>query len=206
MAYTTSDEQLQIEEIKQWWKENGKVIIAAVILAIVGVFGWRYWQGYQQGKIHQSSAEFSQIMEATEQADAGKANAQLTQFVEANPSSAYSAFLLLEQAKKQIDANQWQQAADTLQKALNNAKDAALVSLIALRLASVQTQLKQFEPALATLGKVTDQAWQGRKAMLSGEIYNAMGNKSEAKKSFEAALTTANPLEAQWLQIQINNL
>lgn len=206
MAYTTSDEQLQIEEIKQWWKENGKVIIAAVILAIVGVFGWRYWQGYQQGKIHQSSAEFSQIMASTEQADAGKANAQLTQFVEANPSSAYSAFLLLEQAKKQIDANQWQQAADTLQKALNNAKDAALISLIALRLASVQTQLKQFEPALATLGKVTDQAWQGRKAMLSGEIYNAMGNKAEAKKSFEAALTTANPLEAQWLQIQINNL
>lgn len=206
MAYTTSDEQLQIEEIKQWWKENGKVIIAAVILAIVGVFGWRYWQGYQQGKIHQSSAEFSQIMAATEQADAGKASAQLTQFVEANPSSAYSAFLLLEQAKKQIDANQWQQAADTLQKALNNAKDAALVSLIALRLASVQTQLKQFEPALATLGKVTDQAWQGRKAMLSGEIYNAMGNKAEAKKSFEEALTTANPLEAQWLQIQINNL
>ncbi|BFQ92684.1 YfgM family protein [Gallibacterium anatis] len=206
MAYTTSDEQLQIEEIKQWWKENGKVIIAAVILAIVGVFGWRYWQGYQQEKIHQSSAEFSQIMAATEQSDTGKANAQLTQFVEANPSSTYSAFLLLEQAKKQIDVNQWQQAADTLQKALNNAKDAALISLIALRLASVQTQLKQFEPALATLGKVTDQAWQGRKAMLSGEIYNAMGNKAEAKKSFEAALTTANPLEAQWLQIQINNL
>ncbi|OBW92520.1 hypothetical protein QV08_08605 [Gallibacterium salpingitidis] len=205
MAYTTSDEQLQIEEIKQWWKENGKVIILAVILAIAGVFGWRYWQSYQLSKVHQSSANFSQILAATE-ANPTADNPQLTQFIKENPDNVYATFLLLDKAKSLVDAKQWEKAAATLTEALGNTKDAALSSLISLRLANVQTQLKQFDAALATLNKVSEQAWQGRKSMLMGEIYYAMGKKEEAKKAFETALTTANPLEAQWLQVQLNNL
>lgn len=205
MAYTTSDEQLQIDEIKQWWKENGKVIILAVILAIAGVFGWRYWQSYQLTKVHQSSANFSQILAATE-ANPTADNPQLTQFIQENPDNVYATFLLLDKAKSLVDAKQWEKAAATLSQALSNTKDAALSSLISLRLANVQTQLKQFDNAIATLNKVSEQAWQGRKSMLLGEIYYAMGKKEEAKKAFETALTTANPLEAQWLQVQLNNL
>lgn len=205
MAYTTSDEQLQIDEIKQWWKENGKVIILAVILAIAGVFGWRYWQSYQLTKVHQSSANFSQILAATE-ANPTADNPQLTQFIQENPDNIYATFLLLDKAKSLVDAKQWEKAAATLSQALSNTKDAALSSLISLRLANVQTQLKQFDSAIATLNKVSEQAWQGRKSMLLGEIYYAMGKKEEAKKAFETALTTANPLEAQWLQVQLNNL
>lgn len=205
MAYTTSDEQLQIDEIKQWWKENGKVIILAVILAIAGVFGWRYWQSYQLNKVHQSSANFSQILAATE-ANPTADNPQLTQFIQENPDNVYATFLLLDKAKSLVDAKQWEKAAATLSQALSNTKDAALSSLISLRLANVQTQLKQFDNAIATLNKVSEQAWQGRKSMLLGEIYYAMGKKEEAKKAFETALTTANPLEAQWLQVQLNNL
>ncbi|OBW91165.1 hypothetical protein QV01_08265 [Gallibacterium genomosp. 3] len=205
MAYTTSDEQLQIDEIKQWWKENGKVIILAVILAIAGVFGWRYWQSYQLTKVHQSSANFSQILAATE-ANPTADNPQLTQFIQENPDNVYATFLLLDKAKSLVDAKQWEKAATTLSQALSNTKDAALSSLISLRLANVQTQLKQFDNAIATLNKVSEQAWQGRKSMLLGEIYYAMGKKEEAKKAFETALTTANPLEAQWLQVQLNNL
>ncbi len=205
MAYTTSDEQLQIDEIKQWWKENGKVIILAVILAIAGVFGWRYWQSYQLNKVHQSSANFSQILAATE-ANPTADNPQLTQFIQENPDNVYATFLLLDKAKSLVDAKQWEKAAATLSQALSNTKDAALSSLISLRLANVQTQLKQFDSAIATLNKVSEQAWQGRKSMLLGEIYYAMGKKEEAKKAFETALTTANPLEAQWLQVQLNNL
>lgn len=205
MAYTTSDEQLQIDEIKQWWKENGKVIILAVILAIAGVFGWRYWQSYQLSKVHQSSANFSQILAATE-ANPTADSPQLTQFIQENPDNIYATFLLLDKAKSLVDAKQWEKAAATLSQALNNTKDAALSSLISLRLANVQTQLKQFDSAIATLNKVSEQAWQGRKSMLLGEIYYAMGKKEEAKKAFETALTTANPLEAQWLQVQLNNL
>lgn len=205
MAYTTSDEQLQIDEIKQWWKENGKVIILAVILAIAGVFGWRYWQSYQLNKVHQSSANFSQIL-ATTEANPTADNPQLTQFIQENPDNVYATFLLLDKAKSLVDAKQWEKAAATLSQALSNTKDAALSSLISLRLANVQTQLKQFDSAIATLNKVSEQAWQGRKSMLLGEIYYAMGKKEEAKKAFETALTTANPLEAQWLQVQLNNL
>ena len=34
------DEDEQVAAVKQWWDENGKFVIGAVVLAIAGNFGW----------------------------------------------------------------------------------------------------------------------------------------------------------------------
>ena len=57
MAYSIEEEQ-EINLLKDWWKDNGKVIIVAFILGIVGVLGWRFWQSYQANQIMQASAEY----------------------------------------------------------------------------------------------------------------------------------------------------
>ena len=43
MAYTIEEEQ-ELNQLKEWWKDNGKTIIAAFILGVGGMLGWRYWQ------------------------------------------------------------------------------------------------------------------------------------------------------------------
>lgn len=55
MAYTIEEEQ-EINDIKAWWNENYKSIIAIVVLVFAGVFGWKYWQNYQAGQIQLSCA------------------------------------------------------------------------------------------------------------------------------------------------------
>ena len=45
MAYTIEEEQ-ELNQLKEWWKDNGKTIIAAFILGVGGMLGWRYWQSY----------------------------------------------------------------------------------------------------------------------------------------------------------------
>ena len=57
MAYTIEEEQ-EINEIKNWWNENYKTIIVAVILSVGGSFGWRYWQEHQANKAQQLSAQY----------------------------------------------------------------------------------------------------------------------------------------------------
>ena len=52
MAYTIEEEQ-ELNQLKEWWKDNGKAIIAAFILGVGGMLGWRYWQSYQANSIPQ---------------------------------------------------------------------------------------------------------------------------------------------------------
>ena len=53
MAYTIEEEQ-ELNQLKEWWKDNGKSIIAAFILGVGGMLGWRYWQSYQSQSNHAS--------------------------------------------------------------------------------------------------------------------------------------------------------
>lgn len=204
MAYTT-DEQLQVDEIKNWWKENGKVIIFAVILAIIGVLGWRYWQQSQTAKIYQTSTNFDQVVTLYQQDPATNAG-QLEQFSKTYPDTSYAVFALLIEAKNAVNSGKFTQAETALTQALSNTSNPALVSIIALRLAAVQLQLNQLDAASASLAKVTDKGWQGRKAILTGDIAIAKGDLAAAKQAYQTALETANPFEAQWLKIRLNNL
>src|SRR5918993_40830 len=49
MAYDL-EEQEQIEAIKGWWQDNGKLVMVGVLvclLAIAGFQGWRYYRAQQ---------------------------------------------------------------------------------------------------------------------------------------------------------------
>ena len=64
MAYTIEEEQ-ELNQLKEWWKDNGKAIIAAFILGVGGMLGWRYWQSYQANQIMQASAEYDALVYTT---------------------------------------------------------------------------------------------------------------------------------------------
>ena len=43
-VYKTEEEQ--VEAIKKWWQENGKSIIAGVVIGITAIFGWRAYDSH----------------------------------------------------------------------------------------------------------------------------------------------------------------
>ena len=73
-------------------------------------------------------------------------------------------------------------------------------------MAAVQFQLGQFDPALESLKLVKDQAWNGAKNMLVGDIQLAKGDKDAAKSAYQQAKQNATPLEQQLIQVRLNNL
>ena len=36
-------EQEQVEDIKKWWKENGRSVIAGLVIGLGGMVGWKSW-------------------------------------------------------------------------------------------------------------------------------------------------------------------
>ncbi|UWZ92948.1 YfgM family protein [[Pasteurella] aerogenes] len=203
MAYTIEEEQ-EINEIKTWWNENYKSIIAIVVLAFAGVFGWKYWQNHQAGQIQSLSAQYDQLIYGVEKGDAK--NAQLEQFAKDNSKTAYAVLALFERAKSAVENNDFSAAESVLKQAMSESSDEVLTSVAALRLAAVQFQLQSFDAALETLKSVKDSSWDSRKNLLTGDILAAKGDKAGAKASFEAALANADQLEQQLIQVRLNNL
>lgn len=204
MAYTIEEEQ-ELSAIKAWWNENYKFIIVCFVIAFGGVFGWNYWQSHQIQKIHSASAEYEQAL--FNYAKDPKAQAeQFSQFIKNHEKTSYAVLALLDKAKIAVENNDFTLAEDALKQAMAQSTDDILSSIAALRLASVQFQLGQFDPALDSLKLVKEQAWSGAKNILAGDIQLAKGDKEAAKASYQQAQQHASPLEQQLIQVRLNNL
>lgn len=204
MAYSIEEEQ-EINQLKDWWKENGKTIIVAFILGVGGMFGWRYWQAHQAEKIAQASAQYDSLIYSAQQDEQAK-KANIEQFVQANSKTAYAVFALLDEAKKATEKQDFAAAEANLNQALTQSPDEVLTSIVALRLSAVQFQLGQLDNALTTLNQVKGESFNARKALLTGDIQVAKGDKLAAKNSFEQAQQSGSQLEQQMAKMKLNNL
>lgn len=204
MAYSIEEEQ-EINQLKDWWKENGKTIIVAFILGVGGMFGWRYWQAHQAEQITQASAQYDALIYSAQQDEQAK-KANIEQFVQANSKTAYAVFALLDEAKKETEKQDFAAAEVNLNQALTQSQDEVLTSIVALRLSAVQFQLGQLDNALTTLNQVKGESFNARKAILTGDIQVAKGDKVAAKNSFEQAQQSGSQLEQQMAKMKLNNL
>ena len=204
MAYSIEEEQ-EINQLKDWWKENGKTIIVAFILGVGGMFGWRYWQAHQAEQIAQASAQYDALIYSAQQDEQAK-KANIEQFVQANSKTAYAVFALLDEAKKETEKQDFVAAEVNLNQALTQSQDEVLTSIVALRLSAVQFQLGQLDNALTTLNQVKGESFDARKALLTGDIQVAKGDKVAAKNSFEQAQQSGSQLEQQMAKMKLNNL
>lgn len=204
MAYSIEEEQ-EINQLKDWWKENGKTIIVAFILGVGGMFGWRYWQAHQAEQIAQASAQYDALIYSAQQDEQAK-KANIEQFVQANSKTAYAVFALLDEAKKAAEKQDFAGAEVNLNQALTQSQDEVLTSIVALRLSAVQFQLGQLDNALTTLNQVKGESFNARKAILTGDIQVAKGDKVSAQKSFEQAQQSGSQLEQQMAKMKLNNL
>ena len=204
MAYSIEEEQ-EINQLKDWWKENGKTIIVAFILGVGGMFGWRYWQAHQAEQIAQASAQYDALIYSAQQDEQAK-KANIEQFVQANSKTAYAVFALLDEAKKATEKQNFAAAEVNLNQALTQSQDEVLTSIVALRLSAVQFQLGQLDNALTTLNQVKGESFNARKALLTGDIQVAKGDKIAAKNSFDQAQQSGSQLEQQMAKMKLNNL
>ena len=204
MAYSIEEEQ-EINQLKDWWKENGKTIIVAFILGVGGMFGWRYWQAHQAEQIAQASAQYDALIYSAQQDEQAK-KANIEQFVQANSKTTYAVFALLDEAKKATEKQDFAAAEVNLNQALTQSQDEVLTSIVALRLSAVQFQLGQLDNALTTLNQVKGESFNARKAILTGDIQIVKGDKVAAKNSFEQAQQSGSQLEQQMAKMKLNNL
>jgi predicted negative regulator of RcsB-dependent stress response len=189
MAVYDLEEQDQLEDLKGWWRQWGNVItgtILAVCVGILGVQGWRWWQGNQA---EQASVLFTAVASAFATNDVAKAKDAIAQLEERYAGTGCASRAALLGAKMLFDSGDKAGAKVQLLWVIDRSNEDELKQIARIRLAGVQFDDKQYDDALRTLDAKHDEPFAGVYADLRGDILAAAGRVSEARPAYQAALT-----------------
>lgn len=202
---TYSNENEQVDALRRFFSENGKVLVIGVILGIGALAGWRYWSSHEDGSARETSLAYQQV---TSTLDASKPETMtaVAKFASDN-GNTYGALASLELAKRYVDLNQLDKAAAQLQIGLKDTSDAELQSVINLRLARIQLQQKQPDEALKTLALVKSDAWSALVADVRGEALLSKGDTKGARDAWQQGTEgNGSPALKEMLQMKMSNL
>jgi len=200
-----NNENDQVDAIKRFFSENGIALAVGVILGVGALVGWRYWTSHQENNAKDASLAYEQSVSSL---NSGKPDAlSAAEKFAADEKNTYGAFASLELAQQFVDKNQLENAGKQLQQGLAAASDDNLKSVINMRLARVQLQMKQPDAALKTLEGIKGEGWTAIVADLRGEILLSKGDKQGARAAWEAGVKSdASPALSEMMRMKMNNL
>ena len=195
----TEDEQ--VEQIKKWWKSNGRQIIAGAVIGLAGIWGWNSYSSYQDQQLLEARALY--LNYASDSSNVGAYEKLSEDF--ANSSYTDQATLLM--AKNMFDEGNYSEALNLIEP-LTEHSNSMISSSAILRLVSIYLQTSQHDKALTLLEPYSDESFGGLVHNLMGDIYLDIGNKSKAQEHFSKALdaVTENSNLGQLIQIKLDDL
>ena len=194
-------EEEQVDKIKKWWNSNGKQIIAGAVIGLAGVFGWNYYNDYQDNQA--LNARTLYLNYAEDPNNVGAYN----KLIKEHSSSSYADQATLLMAKYLFDAGSYSLALDAIKPLISN-QSSIISSTAVLRVASIYLQLGKHDEALSTLNIESGDEFSGLIYNLTGDVYLDLGNSDEAKKYYLLAIEniTENSNLTQIIQIKLDDL
>lgn len=206
-VYNSDDEQ--VEALKKWWNENGKSIIAGVILGLGAIFGWRAWQDYSRQQAEAASVLYQNLFEIIADDDKSDEIRVISdKIVDDYGATAFAVFTKLTQAKLAVEADDYEAATNHLRWALENNKEVSIEHLIRLRLARTLFSLQQFDEALTLLDINDKGEFSADYNETKGDILKLKGDVEAARASYQLAMIKkrAANLDISILEIKLDDL
>jgi len=194
-------EEEQVEQIKKWWNNNGKQIIAGAVIGLAGIFGWNTYTDYQDNQSLKARSLY--LNYASNSNNLGAYDKLTTDF----SSSTYSDQAILLMAKYLFEAGSYAEALAIIKPLINNSS-LVIANTASLRAASIYLQLGQHNQALSILEERSDDGFSGLVYNLMGDIYFDLDNTLEAQKYYRLAIDNVaeNSNLIQLIQIKLDDL
>ena len=201
--YKTDDEK--VEDLKDWWKENGTSVIAGITLAIGGMFGWQYWKDYQITTAAEASALYAKVDKASE-TSLEQAQPDIQTLQNSYASTPYAAIASMKAAQQYAEKGQYEPAATALRWVINNSKETDFKNLASIRLARVFIAMKIVDEALKLTNQTYPVAYQPLIDELKGDIYVVQNKPTEARAAYDKAMLSAGGNANELIKLKRDNL
>ena len=190
-------DEADLEALKRWWDENGKGIVAAVVVAVLGTVGWQQYQGFTASQAEVVSdlyATMLAIQLEEEDGDADQFSALAAQLKDEHSGSTYARFGAMLEARRAVDSGDLDGAESALRWALTAGDTRSDVGqLIQLRLARVLADQGKETEALAILAQGSA-AFPVAYAQAEGDIHLAAGRPEAALIAYRQGRDLATEL------------
>ena len=191
MEGNRTDEE-QVEQLKKWWEENGKSIIAGITIGLVAIFGWRGWQDHLVTQGEQASDLYEQMVADIRQGKGADVEAIAEQLNQDYKSTPYSTFSSLLQAREAVEKDDIDSAITHLQWVLDNTDSDEFRHLARLRLSRLLLIEGDKDAALSLIEKVDSGKFAASYHELRGDILLQQGDPKAAQDAYAQALATQN--------------
>lgn len=205
MSYTDDE---QVEALKAWWRENGRSIIAGVVIAVIALVGWQQWGAYKQQRAEQASADYQEFRsQILAQPPAEEALAQGEALLENYGNTPYGPLTALLLAQYHVEHQELEQAAERLRWAAKAGKGQPVAALATLRLARVLGAQQKYDEALAVLQPLP-QPLAADYQEVRGDLLSAAGQREGAIAAYQAALQDQEliPQRRALIELKLNDL
>ena len=186
--YASDDEKG--EDIKRWWRENGRSVIAGSILGIAVIFSGRYWLSYQQVQSENAANTYQQLsilIADGKQNDADDKNQLLLSEFSSTPYAVFAAFDMANQATSNDDS---EAAKSYLEWVIVNATLTGHVEIARLRLAKLFLDEADYENAVSLTNESNSDSFASLFSELRGDIFSAQGKLMEARTAYQSSIVT----------------
>ena len=202
--YDTEEEQL--EALKRWWKENSTATIVGLVMGIVIILGWNYWQDHKKAQAAQASATYDQLLKALDDDKKESADKLAERMQEQFKGTEYAAFSGLFQAKLKTQQGDLAAAKQILKK-IAAESNKQLSNIAKIRLVRLMLATGEYEQGLQVINDVDAKAaasYSDNYDELVGDLYVALDRLDEARTSYQNALR--NGQQSPLLQFKIDDL
>lgn len=208
MSSLDLQEQEQVEELKAWWKENGKWVIGVLVIGLLGFAGTKFWKSHQAGQSAEAAKLYSEVMKQVATNDAKRISDAADALVSRYAGSAYAPRAQLLAAQSSLQARDVAHATVQLQWVIEHANETGLQDTARLKLASVLLDEKKYDEALKQLDAAHPESFTGLYADLRGDVLSAQGKVAEARVAYQQAYdkTDAKSVYRNLIQLKMDGL
>jgi len=180
-------EEQQIEQLKEWWKDNGTPLIVGAVLGLSGFFGYKYWTEKEIAYQESASNLYVQVTEQLENKDVAKLTEAAAEVKKQYPESSYAILSAFHLAKNAVDEKNLDKAVTELTWVVDNHSGNELVDIAKIRLARVLIAQQKADQALPLLAFANDSGYFEFASIVKGDAFLALGKKAEALEAYQAA-------------------
>jgi predicted negative regulator of RcsB-dependent stress response len=202
--HETDDEQLRA--IKEWWKENGRPVMAGVVIGVGTLIGWKGWNAYQEQQAIEASDRYNEMRNGILAQNIDSVVVQAEQLKTQYPSTPYASWGALLVAKAKESEGDTSEAIENLQWVIDNGKQDSVKTLAKLRLARVYIANSDYPKAQALLDQQYPLAYNSLLQELRGDLHVGRGDNKAAREAYDEAISTAESADVEYLKMKRDNL
>ncbi|MDP1574023.1 MAG: tetratricopeptide repeat protein [Coxiellaceae bacterium] len=180
-------EKEQIESIRKWWNEHGKLLLLAVGIGLLIGFSWRQWQKLQLQRAENAAVVYQQVLQANSDKQIKTLQggvAILKQHFSGTPYASLGALLA---AKEAVNQKQLPEALTELQWVIDHGAVSRLKEIARINAARVLLAQSKPKEAEAVIKKMDDKSFAPLVSWVKGDIAMQEGNQQSAQKYYQEA-------------------